>query len=387
MENMVAETGKRRPPLWARLCVAFGVVLLLAGIGTVVAGRALVGRYTDAVTDNTLLEDIDVNGNAAVAAEPDPDIDGPLNLLLVGIDPRDNQTAPLADSIIVAHIPRDRHSAYLFSMPRDLRVEIPAFDKSKTGEQTDKINAAMSLGSRLGGNRYSVPQGFQLLAKTVGNVTGIKKFDAAAIVNFGGFKKIVEAMGGVEMVIDMDVKSEHLKPDGSPRDRKPGCQTHHNCSRPYTGPQRFYQKSDKPVQLKAWEALDYVRQRYGNAGTAMDDYDRQRHQQQFIKAMAKQAMSRDVVTNPAKLLDVMEAAGDSLTFSGGDHSIVEWALELKSLNVDDMVTVKLPAEGINSGGYQGERLLPEAAGFFQAVREDRLRSFLLDHPEFISKGK
>ena len=382
----MAESKKRRPPLWARICIAFGVVALIIGAGTLVAGRVLVGKYTDAVTDNTLLDDIDIQGAPAEAAVPKVDINGPLNLLLVGIDPRDDKTAPLADSIIVAHIPQDRHSAYLFSMPRDLRVEIPAFTKSKTGEQTDKINAAMSLGSRLGDNKFSAAQGFQLLAKTVGNVTGIKKFDAGAIVNFGGFKKIVEAMGGVEMVIDMDVKSEHLKPDGSSRDRKAGCRTHHNCSRPYTGPQRFYQKSDKPVQLKAWEALDYVRQRYGNAGTPMDDYDRQRHQQQFIKAMAKQAMSRDVVTDPNKLLDVMDAAGSSLTFDGGGHSVLDWAIELKSLNVDDIVTVKLPAGSINNGGYRGEQFLPEANAFFQAVREDRVSAFLLDHPEFIGKG-
>ncbi|WP_433791153.1 LCP family protein [Actinoplanes sp. CA-252034] len=382
----MAASTKRRSPLWARICVGVGAVVLLAGGGALVAGQALVAKYTDKVTDESLLAPIVAKpAQAAEAAEVESDIDGAVNILLVGIDPRDEQTAPLADSIVIAHIPRDRHSAYLFSMPRDLRVDIPAFAKSGTGADRTKINAAMAYGSRLGDGKYSAAQGFQLLATTVGTVTGIKKFDAGAIVNFGGFKKIVEAMGGVEMVIDMDVRSEHLKPDGSTRDRIPRCRYDHTsaaCMRPYTGPQKMYKKSAEPVRLQAWEALDYVRQRYGED---MTDYDRQRHQQQFIKAMAKQAMSRDVLTSPGTLLDVMDAAGDSLTFAGGGHTIVDWAFELKALNIDDMITVKLPGEGVYDGGYLGERFLPGVDEFFKAVTEDRVAAFLMDHPTYINE--
>ncbi|WP_307798431.1 LCP family protein [Actinoplanes flavus] len=384
----MGESKKRRAPLWARISVIAGVLLLVPGGGAAVAGRTLLSGYTDRVTDDSLLNEIDTEAQAA-PPKREVDIDGPLNLLLVGIDPRDEKTAPLADSIVIAHIPRDRHSAYLFSMPRDLYVDIPAFKASGTGADTTKINAAMSYGSRLKNGGYSPAQGFQLLAKTVSNRTGIKAFDAGAIINFGGFKKIVEAMGGVEMVIDMDVKSEHLKPDGSPRDRIPACQGHHRCSRPYTGPQKFYKKTDKPVHLKAWEALDYVRQRYGfDGGPKMGDYDRQRHQQQFIRAMAKQAMSKSVVSDPATLLKVVKAGGESLDFDGGGHDIVDWAVELQSLNVDDIVTVKLPGGGVYSQDgrheYLGERFDEDVDAFFKAVTEDRAAAFLLDHPEFVN---
>lgn len=379
----MAEAGKRRSPLWARICVGIGAGVLLVSGGTLVTGQQLVSRYTGKVVDNRLLDPIEPK--PAVAATVKADINGPVNILLVGIDPRDDKTAPLSDSILIAHIPRDRHSAYVFSIPRDLRVDIPAFEKSGTGAGREKINAAMAWGSRVGNGKYSEAQGFQLLAKTVSNVTGIKKFDAGAIVNFGGFQKIVEAMGGVEMVIDMDVRSEHRKPDGSIRDRKPGCPVTSNCDHPYTGAAKFYKKSDKPVKLKAWEALDYVRQRYPNVdGVDMSDYDRQRHQQQFIKAIAKQAMSRDVVTDPQKLLAVMDAAGGSLTFAGGSHTIVDWALELKDINVDDMVTVKLPGGGIFEPNYKGERFEDGVDDFFKAVTEDRVADFLLDHPTYVN---
>ncbi|MEU4426151.1 LCP family protein [Actinoplanes sp. NPDC024001] len=374
----MAETAKRRAPLWARLCLAGGCVVLVASGGTAVTGQALISKYTGAVTDNSLLD--------AQAAEAAPKTNlqkGALNILLVGIDPRDAKTPPLSDSIIVAHIPADRSRAYLFSMPRDLYVEIPEFPAANVRTHHAKINAAMALGSQAGNGKIKVSQGFQLLSKTVSNRTGIKKFDAGAIINFGGFKKIVEAMGGVNMIIDQDVKSEHLKPDGSPRDRLSQCQGHHRCSRPYTGPQKVYKKSSKPVHLEAWEALDYVRQRYGLPRT---DYDRQRHQQQFIKAIAKQAMSKDIVTDPGKLTKVMGAAGDSLTFAGGDHSILDWALELRDLNVDDMVTVDLPGGGLGTGGdYKGEQFDESVEGFFDAVQKDEVGEFLLDHPDFVNK--
>ncbi|SDT71765.1 LCP family protein [Actinoplanes derwentensis] len=377
----MTKTVKRRAPLWARLSAIAGSVLIVTSVGALVTAQTLVAKYTAAVTDDSIFEPRAANAAVPRDRKEDdsPSIKGPLNLLLVGIDPRDDKTPPLSDSIILAHIPADMSTVYLFSLPRDLYVDIPAFPKADYRGGSGKINGSMSMGSHLGDGKYSAAQGFQLLAKTVGGYTGIKEFDAGGIVNFGGFKKIVEAMEGVTMTIDQDVKSEHLKPDGSPRDRLSRC-ADNTCDHPYIGVQKIYQKGT--YHLQAWEALDYVRQRYG---LPEGDYDRQRHQQQFVKALAKQAMSKDVVTDPAKLLKVMNAAGGSLTFSGGGHTVLDWAFALQGLNVDDMITVKLPGGGKFAGStYLGEELEPSTKEFFQAVREDRVGGFLLDHPEYVN---
>ncbi|MBO3739532.1 LCP family protein [Actinoplanes flavus] len=351
--------------------------------GTMVGGQALVAKYTGGFTNNDLLD----NG-AAQAAPADKEIKGPLTILLVGIDPRKPSTPPLSDSILIAHIPADMSTAYLFSMPRDLYVDIPADAKSGVRAHSGKINSAMALGSQVNG-KIDVVNGFQLLSKTVRNYTGIDKFDAAAIINFGGFKKMVEALGGVSMVIDMDVKSEHLTPEGKQRPRKSSCPVTSDCPHPYTGPQASYKKSSKPVRLQPWQALDYVRQRYPNAGVPMSDYDRQRHQQQFIKAMAKEAMSKSVITDVKKLTKILDAAGESLTFAGGGNDPLEWAFALKGVNVDDMTTIKLPGGGKfeSDGDYLGEEFRPAttADDFFKAVREDRVASFLLDNPGLVNK--
>ncbi|GIE34653.1 hypothetical protein Ait01nite_076980 [Actinoplanes italicus] len=339
-------TVQRRAPWWTRLAVALGVFLLLPA--------------------------------AAMAGVPRPvaGLRGPLNVLLAGIDPRGTHVRPLSDSIIIAHIPADRQGVYLFSLPRDLVVWIPAFAKSGTAGQYAKINAAMALGSQVGPGRYDPAQGLELLGRTAGIVTGIKRFDGGAVINFGGFKKMVAAMGGVEMVIDQDVVSEHLRPDGRPRRLSAACRASKNCLRPYIGAQKTYVKSPLPVRLRPWEALDYMRQRYG---LPRSDYDRQRHQRQLLRSVANQ-----VSGDPARLLEVMTAVGDSLTFDGGGHDVTEWLLELKDLDVRTVTAISLPGEPVfQNGKYLGERFTTEAAGFFTAVTADRVAPYLLDHPTLV----
>jgi polyisoprenyl-teichoic acid--peptidoglycan teichoic acid transferase len=363
--------------VWARLCAAFGCVLMVSSGGVLVTGQALIARYGGAVDASGSL----IGNPASGAARDDSEIKGPLNILLAGIDPRDDSQAPRSDSIIVAHVPATMDRVYLFSIPRDLYVQIPAFARTGFTGTTAKINSAMSFGSDAGDGTHDVEQGFRLLAQTVSSLTGIWSFDAGAIINFGGFKKIVEAMGGVTMTIDQNVRSEHLQPNGKARPKSAAC-INGGCDHPYTGPQKVYKKGT--YHLQAWEALDYVRQRYGLPG---GDYDRQRHQQQFIKAMAEQAMSRDVATDPAKLLAVLDAAGDSLTFDGGGSSVIDWGLALRGINASDMTLVKLPGGGLfSNGAYLGEQLDPSTGQFFRAVAEDRVAAFLLDNPEYVARG-
>jgi anionic cell wall polymer biosynthesis LytR-Cps2A-Psr (LCP) family protein len=366
---------KPRAPRWARLCAIFGALLMVLSGGALVASQALVDRYASSV------KTADLFGDAAVGAtkEPVSDIKGPLNILLVGIDPRNATTRPLADSIMIVHVEADLRTAYVLSVPRDLVTDIPDFAKSGFRGGRDRINAAMSYGSETPGNEPpDVARGFELLSKTVAKRTGIKRFDAGAIINFGGFKKIVDAMGGVTMTIDERTKSEHLQPDGKPRPR-----TNCGCEHPYYGPYAVYEKGTQ--HLKGWQALDFVRQRYGLKGT---DYGRQRHQQQFVKAMAEQAMSKDVVTNPIMLDKVLRAAGESLVFNGRGRTVVDWGLALKGVNAKDLTMVKLPGRSLMvNGQYRGEQLEPVAEEFFDALNGGDLAQFMLEHPEFVNKVK
>ncbi|SCL66652.1 transcriptional attenuator, LytR family [Micromonospora citrea] len=361
-------------PRWARVCTVFGAVLMLLSGVVLVGAEALMARYEGAVGKADLFGD-----QAAGAKERKSDIKGPLNILLVGIDPRKPETPPLADSIMVLHVPEAMDRAYLFSMPRDLIVEIPRFEKAGYDGGRDRINAAMSRGSLVQGQNPSAAQGFELLAQTVQRVTGIKRFDAGAIINFNGFQKIVDAMGGVDLYIEREVRSEHREPDGKHRKGNP-------YGEGYVGPQAVYKKGTQ--HLNGWQALDYVRQRYPKNGVPDGDYGRQRHQQQFVKAMAGQALSADVVTNPIKLDRVLRAAGQSLVFSGRGNSVIDFGLALKNLRPESIHMVKLPGGGVTENGrYRGERFDPEVDDFFAALHNEQLDAFLLEHPDFQNKTR
>ncbi|GAA4456286.1 LCP family protein [Phytohabitans houttuyneae] len=363
--------ASRRLPRWAVLCTIFGTLLLLGSGGTLLASEVLLSRYEGSVKTADLFGD-----QTGPTPEPKTDIKGPFNILLVGIDPRlDNPNEPpRSDSIIIMHVPDAHDRAYLFSIPRDLLVDIPPFPKADFRGGRDKINAAMAYGSRVPGKEVPDPaRGFELLANTISRYTGIKRFDAGAIVNFQGFRKIVDAMGGVTMTLDMDIRSEHLKPDGSGRNGNPNGDG-------YVGPQKVYKKGTH--HLKGWEALDIVRQRKTVGG----DYVRQRHQQQFLKAMVNQAFSKDVVTNPIKLDNVLRAAGQSLVFNGRGHSVIDYAITLRNIRSSTITMVKLPGEGVGTGrNYRGEQLVAPSKDFFAAVRNDTVDTFMGSHPELISK--
>lgn len=364
----------RGVPRWARLCTVFGTVLTVLSGAVLVSTEVLMARYEGSVGKADLFGD-----QAAGAQAKKSDIKGPLNILLVGIDPRTATAAPLADSIMVLHVPASMDRAYLFSLPRDLYVRIPAFKKAEFPGETTKINAAMSFGSRVPGANPDAARGFELLASTVQNVTGIKRFDAGAIINFTGFQKIVDAMGGVDMYIERDVKSEHKQPDGKPR---PG----NTRGEGYVGPQAIYKKGNR--HLSGWQALDYVRQRYPKNGVPDSDYGRQRHQQQFVKAMVGQAFSADVVSNPIKLDKVLRAAGQSLIFNGRGNSVVDFGLALKDIRPNTIEMIKLPGGGVFEGKkYLGEQFQDGVPDFFTALHNEQLDPFLLEHPEFVNKTK
>ena len=364
-----------KAPRWALVCTVLGAVLLLLSSGVLVGYQALMARYEGAIDQQDLFAD---KAAHAGAPEKKSTLTGPLNILLVGVDVRPGSTnPPLADSIMVLSVSEDLRSAHLFSLPRDLLVEIPPFPKSDFAGGTFRLNAAMSMGSQVAGaERPDTAAGFELLAKTVSGVTGIERFDAGAIINFSGFRKIVDAMGGVEMYIERDVVSEHRRPDGTHRDPNP-------YGEGYIGPQAEYKKGKR--QLNGWQALDYVRQRYPENGVPDGDYGRQRHQQQFIKAMAAKATSGDVIGDPLKLDRVLRAAGESLIFSGRGSSIAEFAYALRGIRPESIQMIKLPAVNLGVGdAYQGEQFLPEATEFLAALRKGQADAFLVEHPGLIN---
>jgi LCP family protein required for cell wall assembly len=360
---------RRKDPLWARLIMILGAVLMMASGVVIVGSKALIGRYTSEIAQDDLL------GGTKRKVEPGKALDGAINILMLGVDERvRNPGAIRSDTIIILHVPATHDQAYLVSMPRDTLVNVPAAKNGYPGGRS-KITEAFQAGFQNGGGRAG---GAQLVAKTINQLTGIT-FDGAAIIDFRGFKKVIDALGGVRLCVDVPVTSAHIrlvngKPTPIADARKVGG------GQPLT-----YQKGCR--RMEGWEALDFSRQRYGLPN---GDYDRQRHQQQLIKAMAKEATSKGVITDLGKLDRVIKAAGKAFILDTAGVPIADFVFTLKGLAANDLILVKTNAGTFNSAGLKGtsaESLSPESLEMFGAVRDGSLAEWLLDHPRYVSRDK
>ncbi len=375
------DTPRRRDPWWARLLVIFGALLMVGSGGVIFGYRALIAQATKSIHRQTLLPD---QNRAHVT------INGAKNILLIGVDSRPGQNPNdlvRADSIIILHIPAAHDRGFMVSVPRDLYADIPAYDngKHKYPGGHDKINAAFAYGGQGLTGVEARHQATALLAKTITNLSGIT-FDAAAIVDFDGFRQVVNVLGGVYMCVDERTISVHNGRDKNGNVVSPAYKFVNDVPTtviPGVTPV-VYEKGCR--HFEAWEALDYVRQR-DKLQNGDSDYGRQRHQQQFLKAIFKEAVSTQVLTNYSKLSGVLKTVGNAMTLDDGNIPIEDWVFAMKGIGAGDLITIKT-----NDGQFQPvvydnvtyESLNDDSKQLLQSVKSDTVEAFIAGHQSWVA---
>lgn len=184
----------------------------------------------------------------------------PINILLLGTDarPSDGDSAR-TDSIILLSINPETHTVGLISMPRDLWVPIPHYDL------TTKLNLAYIIGEE-----ENYPGGGpQLAMDTVSTFIG-RPIDYYGRINFDGFIKIIDQIGGIDIVVPKTIHDEEYPTEDY------GVETFH---------------LDAGLQhLDGETALKYARTRNND-----DDYERARRQQLVIQASIDRVMSKGML--------------------------------------------------------------------------------------------
>jgi LCP family protein required for cell wall assembly len=361
---------KRKDPLWARLTLIFGAVLMMTSGVAIVGSKAVINQATSGIAQRNLLGDAGKSD-----AEGGNSLDGPIDMLLLGVDARERWAADnvRSDTIIILHIPASHDQAYLISIPRDTEAQIPADSKAGYAGGVDKINAAFYFGAQRGGGWEG---GARLMAKTIKNMTGIS-FDGAAIINFGGFKGVIDALGTVRICVSQEVKSHHMSMVGG----KPMW----NADAKKTGKRMTPVVHKKGCrEMEGWEALDFARQRYG---LAKGDYDRQQNQQQLIKAMAKKATDKGMLSNPLKLNQLIKAAGKAFVLDTSGVPIADFIFTLKGVTGNDLVTLRTNGGDFSPSGTGRETLNETSRQMFRAVKQDRLADFVVENPGVLSTRK
>lgn len=236
----------------------------------------------------------------------------PLNVLIMGSDSRKGETGEdifdgggLSDTTILLHLSADRQQAYGVSLPRDAMVQRPECT-TKGGEVIPGGFAMWNAAFSLGGPACTIQQTEQL--------TGIR-IDHYVVLDFNGFKDMVDAIDGVEIcvpeTVDDPIGHIHLE------------------------------AGTRTVQGK--EALDYVRIRHNISSNG--DIGRMKRQQAFIASMANKVMSSDVLARPDRLLGFLRAAAKSLIVDSGLGSpvkIANLAREFSDTGLDEIKFITVP---------------------------------------------
>jgi len=179
------------------------------------------------------------------------------------------------------------------------------------------------------------------------------------------------------MCVDQRVKSHHMvKVGGKPM---------------YLAEARKTGRSQTPIwhekgcrEMEGWEALDYARQRYGLKN---GDYDRQRHQQQLIKAMAKKASGSGVLTNPVKVSGLMKAAGKAFVLDTGGVPVADFIFTLKGVAANDLVLLRSNNGSFAGNGKGREAITPKTMDMYRAVKQDKLADFIIGNPDVVAQEK
>lgn len=189
-----------------------------------------------------------------------------VNFLLIGSDRRSTTGSTRTDTMVVAILRPNEGQVSLISIPRDLWVSIPG------GYENNRINTAYQVGVSTG-----YPGGGPaLLKETIQYNLGIR-IDHTAMVDFDGFRKIVDTLGGVDVPVSCSYTDWKLiDPSYNPEVEA-----------------NWYLHTVEPgvIHMDGDLALWYARSRQKSS-----DFDRGRRQQEVIRALFTQALQTGTLT-------------------------------------------------------------------------------------------
>jgi len=223
---------------------------------------------------------------------------------------------------MVVHVSADQRSVQVVSLPRDSWVNIP-------GHGMNKINAAFGLG------------GPALMVRTVAANTGLTINDYIE-VNFLGFVKVIDALGGVDICLPYAV-------DDSYSGLHMSAGMHH---------------------VDGITALEFARDRHS---FATSDLARIEDQQQLLSTMFREAISSGTLANPLKFASFLSAATAAVTVDQ-NLNVSKLADELRGVSMNEVSFTTVPIGNYNYTTPTGQSALlwnaSAASALFSQLRND-----------------
>jgi len=257
-------------------------MVVVAGLGVAAVGGGYVYVMSQLNASGIDVYSTDGETFAPPTAE---EINGPINILVIGSDTRVGQGKTsygpagnaLADVIILLHVSADRKNAVALSFPRDLMVSVPECPNPEGGEKYSardmvQINATMNTG------------GPACTLLTVQQLTGVK-IPYLAMIDFKGVIAMSEAVGGVTVCVAEPIKDDYTQ---------------------------LYLEAGEHT-LIGEQALAFLRTRHGVGDGS--DLSRISNQQVFLTSLVRKLKDEGALTNPFTMLKLGTAALENMTLS------------------------------------------------------------------------
>ncbi|MCX5360739.1 LCP family protein [Streptomyces sp. NBC_00124] len=310
--------------------------------GIVVLGGTGAGYLYFKLNGNIKSVDID---QALGTDRPTKVDNGSENILVLGSDTRSGSNKKLgggaddgsarSDTAMIVHVYEGHKKASVVSIPRDTLVDRPECTDSDGTEHDAATNVMFNSAYSTGGASCAV--------KTVESLTDIR-MDHYLEVDFSGFQKLIDELGGVEVTTTKNITDpeSHL-------DLKAGTHT-----------------------LTGKQALGLVRTRHGVGDGS--DLGRIQLQQAFIKALINQIKTVDLFDSPKKLYNLADTATNAVTTDtglGSVNKLMSFANGLKGISSKNMTMVTMP---VQYDPQDGNRVLVDedkAKLVWKALENDR----------------
>lgn len=294
----------------APVAIAVVASLLLLGVG------GLVLSY------RTLVSDLDAavvhRASPPSSEKPEEELDGPLNLLILGSDTREGQTSgsygdssdvsgARSDTIMMLHVPRDRSGATIISIPRDTMIPIPSCTRPD-GTEVESRDIAM-INSALNDGPYCS-------LDAVRQFTGIDITDFI-VFDFDGVVEVVDALGGVEICSEHPIHDEH---SGLSLDT--GCHV-----------------------LGGVNFLAFLRTRYAFGDGS--DLGRIASQHSLLTSLIRQTQEKGLLTRPGVAFELAQIGSRSLSISpslGSPQALASLIVTLARVGSENITFAQLPVE-------------------------------------------
>ncbi|HET8927756.1 MAG TPA: LCP family protein [Microbacterium sp.] len=330
----------------AKILAVVLAVILVSGAGTA-------AFYTWNAVEAAAAGGVDIGEDDDQLPPSIGEIEGGVNLLVVGTDSCEGQSLKLFprcrhddggernDVTMLVHIGDAPRSVTVVSFPRDMLVPIPQCPDGEGGYYSAMSSQMM--------NATYVYGGLPCTVLTIEALTGLD-IQFAAATRWTGVINMSDAIGGVQVCVAEDIDDRH------------------------TG---LHLKAGTPT-IKGTQALQFLRIRHGIGDGS--DLSRISNQQQFMSSLVRKLQSEEVLSNPATLFNLANTVVQQITAKqivmsnelANPTRMVQIAMAVKDVPFSDITFIQYPTGYVQGG--DGDRVIPltePAQVLFTALRENR----------------